>query len=177
MDWQSRRRWMNLAKGTACLAIGLLAVLTIGWVGDALGMDAQSSADAQAGVQEGTASAVGEVGFAQLSAFVLDGNEDAVGTCTVPESFLAECFDPSELGEVRCSFDGNVVGIVADSGKDDLLDACISRLRAGGWAEVESGQAYRSTFVKEDGDMRWLFLDVSQVSDSSVAVITLKGQQ
>jgi hypothetical protein len=162
----------NLAKGVAWLMLGAAVILAIELVWDYMASGNEKRiAEATSG-NGGIRDEPLEKG--SMSAFVLDGDESAIGLAGAPIRFDEECFDAHDLGEVRSSHDGGVVGIVSDLNADGLFEACAARLASHGWMQVQSGQSLRSTFRKGSGAIRWLYLDVTEVSGSSVAVFVLE---
>lgn len=165
--WVEKRMWANLLKGVACLVAGALAVFVVeyAWHHGAFGGEVEFGSG-----EDGDA----ELLQPDLMAFVLGGDDVGVGFIGVSPCFVEECFDPSGLGEVRTSDDGGVVGIVSDLEAPTLFDACARRLVDHGWLRVSGGQPLRCSFLKETGAIRWVFLDVSEVSDSSTAVMVVE---
>ncbi|MBE6470516.1 MAG: hypothetical protein E7000_02275 [Coriobacteriaceae bacterium] len=163
-----KRRWRNLAGGIMLIAAGAAAVALVELAWDA---SVNAKVGSQAPVQD-----AGHAGFSMedFSAYVLD-DADLPGISNgVSSAFVAECFDPRSLGEVNCSDDGSVVGIVSDDAAADLFRRCAERLSRRGWVPVGSSRDLRCTFLRNAGTIRWLFLDVSQVAESSVAVMVLE---
>ena len=172
MDNRIRKRMHgNLLKGVAWLAVGALAIMVLESAWDYV-MAGGSGRQA-----DGNAAADGDGGYAagSLSAYVFGDDERAIGSEELPFGFAEECFDPRDLGEVRSSYDGGVIGVVSNLEVADLAEICADRLKARGWLQVDGGSQSRSTFLKENGSLRWLFLDVTKVSDSSVAVMVAEG--
>ncbi|MDO4532569.1 MAG: hypothetical protein Q4C36_02480 [Coriobacteriia bacterium] len=166
--WVEKRMWANLLKGVACLVAGALAVLVVeyAWQHGVFGGGEAVSGDGGDGDAE--------VPQPDLMAFVLNGDDAGIGFTGAPLCFIEECFDPSGLGEVRTSDDGGVVGIVSDLEAPVLFDVCVHKLVDHGWSRVSDGQPLRCSFLKGTGAIRWVFLDVSEVSDSSAAVLVLE---
>ena len=166
--WVEKRMWANLLKGVACLIAGALAVLVVeyAWHHGVFGGEFTSG---------GGGDGDEELPQPDLMAFVLDDDDTEIGFAGVSPGFVEECFDPSGLGEVRSSNDGGVVGIVSDLEAEALFDACTCRLIDHGWLRISGGQLLRCSFLKETGTVRWVFLDVSEVSDSSTAVLVMEG--
>ena len=160
----------NLVRGITCLAVGALAMMVIELIWDAAhGPSRQDGCD----LEELRSSSLG---YEDLVAYAFNDDEGAVGFGSVPRWFLAECFDPSDMGEVRGSNDGGVVGITSDRTADYLFRECITRFEDHGWKPV-CGNSLRCSFKKDTGQVHWAYLDVSQVADSSVAVIVLEGER
>ena len=114
-------------------------------------------------------------GLDDMLSVVIGEEESAEEPVVAPTLFIDECFDPQDMGEVNVSEDGGVVGIVSEKPAGELFQLCADRLDAHGWIQVQSGQTHRCTFLKEQGEIQWLFLDVMQVADSGVAVVVTQG--
>lgn len=164
-----QRMHANLARGALCLAVGALAILAVELIWDAVNAPDRPGRHAADSAEGGR----GGYGYEDLMAFALDDDEDAVGFTGVPTRFLDECFDPRDMGEVHGSLDGGVVGISADCEASFLFQECVTRFQDHGWTSVCSGPC-RCSLKKERGDIHWAYLDVSQVADTSVAVIVLE---
>ncbi len=173
-DWKAKRRRSNLLRGVACLvaAACAIAVIELAWDAVGTGLRARDAAES-ASCEESSTSA--QVGYADLMAYALEGDEAAVGMQGVSGRFVNECFDPNLLGEAHSSLDGGVVGIMSELAAADLFDACAQRLKSRGWLQLEGGTPLRGTFLKERGGLHWAYLDVTEVSGSSVAVFVLEA--
>lgn len=166
------RMWRNLGKGVAWIAAGAVAILAVEMMWDHLaGREYARAGDGAPSVFRERETGAGIADLADI-AF-----GDAAPGGEVPEGFAEECFDPRILGEVSVSADGAVMGIVSELPSAELFDRCSDGLEAHGWVALESGLPLRCTFSKGVGRTRWLFLDVSQVSGSGVAVIVLENRR
>ena len=110
-----------------------------------------------------------------MMAFVL-GNEAVLTNDGVPEAFKEECFDPNEWGDVYCSQEERVVGIVSEDATSELFARCSERLVTRGWTRVNAGADNCVSFLKEEGELRWLFMQTFDAGGSSLAVISYKGE-
>ena len=173
-DWIEKRMWANLLRGVACLATGALAILAVEylWHQGAFGDESGKQAVHTPGVIEGQGG--GDFMSLDLAAVVFDEENASIGLDGVTRHFSEECFDPQGLGEIRRSYDGGVVGIVSELEAPDLFKACVKRLAANGWIRVSDGQSLRCSFTKPHSAVRWVFLDVTEVSGSGVAVIVVE---
>lgn len=164
----------NFHRSLAWLAVGAVAVVVL-----ELFWNAANAGNAEGEVRDAAANRADDkdegLGLDDMAAFAFDDTPPVVGSGRVSSLFIDECFDPRGMGEVTSSFDGGVVGIVSDRDAGDLFRVCADGLDGNGWIRVESGQPLRCTFLKESGRVRWLFLDVTQVADSGVAVIVTEG--
>jgi hypothetical protein len=152
------------------LLAGVLAMVLVEWAWDAAHAVGTGEPDARA-----SGGMDGGFGSEDMTAFIMKGDAGGMWQEGAPPWFAEECLDADELGEVRCSSDGDVVGIISDYPADRLFGLCCERLEERGWRREESGQSLRSAFLKETGDVRWAFLDVVQVADEGVAVFALEG--
>lgn len=176
MDTQAdKRAWGNLRRGLAWLAFGALAVIVVEYAWDCFFGNRPGGESNGSDIGEVEPSGAADSLDAMLAFALGDEDEPAAGAVVVPPVFVKECFDPYAMGEVSVSDDGGVVGIVSDKGADDLFGDCAHWLEDKGWIQVESGHAHRCTFLKDTGEVHWLFLDVTQVSDSGVAVVVMQG--
>ena len=166
-DGMNARMRANLLRGIACVALGAMAIVAIEMAWDVM------MASNQGGAAPSADSGSGGTGFGDLAAYVLDGDDAALGRACAPPGFAEECFDAGELGEVRSSPEGGVVGITSERDAEALFEECATRLKGRGWIQMASGQARRGTFLKSSGKLRWMFLEVSRVADSSTAVMVL----
>ena len=173
-DATVKRMRANLAKGVACLALGAVAVMAIELVWDHVMALGRTSAREQAGISEESGPG-GSHSLDTLLSYVFDQGE--LADTGLPAGFIEDYFDPRGLGELSTSDDGMVVGIVSDYPAAALFGLCVDGLEGRGWMKLESGQALRCTFVREGYAARWVFLDVTQVSDSGVAVLVLEGRK
>ena len=169
-----RRMRGSIVKGVAWLAVGAVAILAVelAWDHVVTGGDEERLGEREAGGAEAGDDMPIREGF---SAFVFDGDDAAIGLDGAPPGFAEECFDAHGLGEVRSSHDGGVVGIISDLDAGSLFRACADRLAARGWVQMESGSPLRCTFVKDRGAIRWVYLDVTEVSGDGVAVLVIEG--
>ena len=172
-DWKARRRHSNLLRGVACIVLAACAIAVIELVWDAVGIGLHGQ-DATESAPHGESPELVQVGYADLAAYAFEGDEAAIGMQGVSGQFVDECFDPNLFGEAHSSVDGGVVGIMSELEASDLFDACAQRLKSRGWLQLEGGTPLRGTFLKEGGKLRWVYLDVMEVSGSSVAVFVLE---
>ena len=168
-----RRMRINLVKGVACLAVGAIVIAAIEALWDHADAESRFHGGGSPGMQDESPLS-GGFGFQDMMSFALDGDLTAIGEQAVPQRFLEECFDAAEFGDVRCSDDGGVIGIVSDAPASELFDECVGKLVENGWLQMESGYPLRCTFLKESGSLHWLFLDVNQVSGDGVAVLVME---
>ena len=171
---KDRRAPGGFPRGLAVLALGAVIALAAECAWGGLN-NGRSPAKAEKGAAEGVRPVSLGIGCDGMLAMIFDEDESVAESEVSPVVFSDECFDPSDIGEVSVSDDGGVIGIVSAEAADDLFRICADRLDANGWIQVQSGQPLRCTFLKETGEVRWLFLDVTQVADSGVAVIVMQG--
>ena len=166
------KMWLNLVKGAGLLLGGVLAACLVGqvyaswrWTQLNQGLDFEDDGPSSGGLYDEDA----------FLSYVLDDDESGMDMAQeVPPLFLAECLDPSAVGEVRAMREGDVVGIVSSLDRDDLFNLCCDSLGSLGWVQVSADSSGHASYVKARGTYRWLFLDVTRVSDSSTAVFTLR---
>ncbi len=197
---REQRMRRNLAGGVCWLLLGLAVICLVECLWDARAQqlddtalayeaaDASVAASTGASVEEnaGTLLATGTDASAAAStaaledsenmmAFVL-GNEAVLTNDGVPEAFKEECFGPNEWGDVYCSQEERVIGIVSEDATSELFDRCSERLVTRGWTRVNAGADNCASFLKEEGELRWLFMQTFDAGGSSLAVISYKGE-
>lgn len=163
----------NFHRALLCLVLGLAALAVSGPVWHGL------SGDGEAAPSSGVGAVGQDMGLAEMMKLVIDDDGQAEGEPEpeLPEGFLDECLDPRVFGEVRSSSSDGVVGIVSPMSDGELLAACEKTLAAKGWLQLADARQTQSTFVKARGELRWLFLGTSKVSEGSVAVMVVRGQR
>ena len=144
--------------------------------GTLLATGADTSADASAGADASSTTNTAALEDSEnMMAFVL-GNEAVLTNDGVPEAFKEECFGPNEWGDVYCSQEERVIGIVSEDATSELFARCSERLVTRGWTRVNAGADNCASFLKEEGELRWLFMQTFDAGGSSLAVISYKGE-
>lgn len=169
-SYSDRRMRDRLVRALCLMAMAFATVMLIEAVWDAQASSAQADAGGTSVLKSETA-----FGRQELSRFVMEGDDAALGASELPSAFTAECFSATGLGEVRCTDGASVVGIVSDLEPESLYQTCSDALVSHGWLAVASGMEQRGSFVKDAGEYRWLFLDVSRIGERSSAVIVTQG--
>ena len=100
---------------------------------------------------------------------------DAADVDEVPESFQEEVLSTAGREELRCDASVGVVGFAEAGEAAEVFARLSAELEEKGWTAVESGLDSAGTFVKEDGEHRWLYLSCVQVGESTSVVAQVES--
>ena len=92
----------------------------------------------------------------------------------VAGGFADEVFSLEGRSGLAVVEDGSLAGFLEDGSPRVVFGRFADELEARGWTEVGDGESARSTFVKEQGAYRWLFLSCSQTGDRTSVVVQVK---
>lgn len=131
-----------------------------------------SEAAALIGGEEADADGDADAGALELLASLdsSDGADDEV-----PESFQEEVLSTAGREDLRCDASAGIVGFSEEGSAEEVFAQLSAELAEKGWTGVESGLDAAGTFVKGDGDHRWLYLSCVQVGDSTSVVAQVES--
>ena len=133
-----------------------------------------AEAAALIGGEEGEADADGDADAGALELLAsLDSSDGADDE--VPESFQEEVLSTAGREDLRCDASAGIVGFSEEGSAEEVFAQLSEELAEKGWTGVESGLDAAGTFVKGDGDHRWLYLSCVQVGDSTSVVAQVES--
>lgn len=89
----------------------------------------------------------------------------------LPDWFSEELFDLERPTRVYVLRDGSVVGFMTPEPQEEVMGHLEEELGGRGWKLVESGTPFAVTGVKEGGDVLWLSLSCTQISNETCVVV------
>lgn len=99
--------------------------------------------------------------------FSRSGGFDACTYGQVSVVFAEEVLSPDSLGLSSVASFGSVVGFVLEGSRDQAAISIDESLRSKGWLLVNGDAALgNATYVKDGGDIGWLFVSISEVAGS-----------
>lgn len=176
-----RRKRKNLAWGVCWLILGFIAVGAMECVWDARVAQTEDTVRAYEATSKESGNALVETNgnamwdSESVMAFVL-GEGNMSGDDGLPAGFVEECFDPGDLGDAHCFQKERVVGLLSEDTADGLFASCSKRLVAHAWTKVDAGVENCASFLKEEGEYRWMFVQTFDTGGSSLAVMSFKGE-
>ena len=104
----------------------------------------------------------------------LDQLEELASTEAQPSDvFVREAGFPSGAREQHADMSGMVVGCTLDSPEDVALAAVCDALATKGWACVPLQGMSGATFVKREGELRWMLITCTQIGEATSVVYRL----
>ena len=87
--------------------------------------------------------------------------------------FEEEVCELSGLADVRTNEDCSTVGFSLAMSTDAAFSQIAEELEAHGWLSVESGSSSMGSFVKEEGELTWLFLNCYGIGGETCVVVNV----
>ena len=89
----------------------------------------------------------------------------------VPEAFTDECFDVSGKSNLLVDEQGDLISFTASGEAGTAFQDIMQCLEKKGWTSAESGSDTQGTFIKNAGDIRWIYVTCLDVGGETCVVI------
>ena len=89
----------------------------------------------------------------------------------VSEAFISECINVENCENLIVSSGEEIISFTTHECASETFSNIAQDLTSKGWTHAKSGVEHQGTFIKSEGDIRWLYISALQYGEGSCVVI------